>query len=230
ASKFKDQARIIVERIARAPTDEELVGLKFRLAEVQSKRLKDASSALGNYREVLQLDLNHAGARQALEAFLEDEDLRGEAAQILEAVFETREDWAPLARVLEVRAAVADDVGEKVEFLRKLARVSSEHLGQAADAFDAQARALHADPTNEETRQELETLAAASGSWKKLAEAFEGIAGETKDSDLALSYWVRLAELQRQQGQVDLAAQAYEKALAIEPGHGPALEALDDLF
>lgn len=230
ASKFKDQARIIVERIARAPTDEELVGLKFRLAEVQSKRLKDASSALGNYREVLQLDLNHAGARQALEAFLEDEDLRGEAAQILEAVFETREDWAPLARVLEVRAAVADDVGEKVEFLRKLARVTSEHLGQGADAFDAQARALHADPTNEETRQELETLAAASGSWKKLAEAFEGIAGETKDSDLALSYWVRLAELQRQQGQVDLAAQAYEKALAIEPGHGPALEALDDLF
>jgi len=230
ASKFTDQARIIVERIARAGTDEELVGLKFRLAEVQSKRLKDASSALANYREVLQLDLNHAGSRQALEAFLEVEALRGDAAQILEAVFETREDWAPLARVLEVRAAVAEDVSERVEFLRKLARVTSEHLGQGGDAFDAQARALHADPTSEETRQELETLAAASNAWKKLAETFEAIAKEVDDSDLALSYWVRLAELQRQQGQIDAAAQAYEKALALEPGHQPALMALDDLF
>ena len=230
ASSFKDQARIIVERISRAPTDEELVLLKFRLAEVQSKRLKDAATALANYREVLQLDLNHAGARQALEAFLEVDKLRGEAAQILETVFETREDWAPLARVLEVRAAVAEDVAERVELLRKLARVTSAHLGQSQDAFAAQARALHADPTSDETRAELEVLAAASGAWKKLAETFESIAGETKDQDLALAYWVRLAELERQQGQIDQAAQAYEKALAIEAGHQPALMALDDLF
>jgi len=230
AKKYKDQARIIGERITRAPTDEELVTLKFRLAEVQSKHLKNAAGALANYREVLQLDLNHGGAREALEAFLDVDALRGEAAQILEAVFETREDWAPLVRVLEVRASVAEDVAEKVELLRKLARVTSENLGKAGDAFDAQARALHADPTSDETRQELEALAAASGAWKKLAETFQTIAGGTEDSDLALGYWVRLAELERQQGQVDLAAQAYEKALAIEPAHQPALTALDDLF
>ena len=230
AAKFKDQARIITERIARAPSDEELVGLKFRLAEVQSKRLKDPTSGLANYREVLQLDLNHAGARQALEALLDSPKLRGEAAQILETVFETREDWAPLAKVLEVRAEVAEDVPEQVELLRKLARVTATNLGNAGEAFKAQARALNTDPTSDETREELEALAAASGAWKELAEAFESIAGASEDSELALAYWVRLAELQRQQGQVDAAAQAYEKALAIEPSHQPALMAMDDLF
>ncbi len=193
------QCQTLVQRVERADSDEQLVELKFRLAQVQQTKLEDAEQALSNYREVIMLDMNHSGARVALEGLLDDDDLKGEAAIILETVFEAREDWEKLVGVLEVRADVAEDPDEKVELLRKLANISASRLGSAEDAIGAQARALRADPTNNDARIELEELAEQSGALAKLSQIYKGIAEDASDQGLALEYWTRLGPLLRQQ-------------------------------
>src|SRR5690606_1519864 len=180
------QCETLVQRVERAQSDEELVEFKFRLAEVQLNQLEDSAQALANYREVIMLDMDHAGARVALESLLQDKALRGEAAVILETVFEAREDWEKLVAVLEVRADVAADPDERVELLRKLANIASTRLGSAEDAISAQARALRADPSNKDARIELEELAEQSGALGKLAQIYQGIAEEASDDALAL--------------------------------------------
>ncbi|HSC88730.1 MAG TPA: tetratricopeptide repeat protein, partial [Polyangiaceae bacterium] len=227
---WAEQAEVLQKRIDLAADESSLVELKFRLGQVQEAKLEDAAAALGNYREVLFLNLDHAGAREALENLLTDKELRGESARILETVFEQQEDWKKLVKVLEVRSASADDVAEKVELLRKLAQVQSSRLGSADEAIDAQARALRADPSNADARLELEELAENAKSVEKLTKIFEAIAKEASEPSLALAYWMRLASIQERLGNVDAAAAAYDQVLEIEPGQADALAALDALF
>ncbi len=227
---WEQQCETLMARVERAESDEQLVQLKFRLAEVQEKRLEDPALALENYREVLLLNMEHPGARLALESLLENDELKGDAAAILETVFEQREDWEKLVAVLEVRASVCDDASEKVELLRKLATISATRLGSTGDAISAQSRALRADPSNADSRLELEELAEQSDALPKLAQIYQSIAEEVADESLALSYWIRLAELQERLGNVGAAAAAYEKALTIDPAHAPVLSAMDTLF
>lgn len=227
---YEQQCEVLLRRVDRVETDEELVELKFRLGEIQESKLSEPALALANYREVLLLDMDHSGARVALEALLKNDALKGEAATILETVFEQRQDWAKLVAVLEVRANVSKVSDEKVELLRKLASISATQLGSTEDALSAQARALRAAPDNEEARLELEDLAKRSGSLTKLAEIYQQVAEEAKDDELALGYFTRLAELQQRLGEVDAAASAYEKALTIEPENPAVLSAMDSLF
>lgn len=226
---WQQQAEILRQRLELAITDEDLVELKFRLAEVLEKRLQDPATALENYREVLLLQLDHEGARAALEALLNQEQLKGEAARILETVFEQQENWPKLAQVLDVRAAAVEDDAERVELLRKLAQVSVSRLGSAQDAILAQARALRVDPSNVDTRLELEELAEQAGALHKLTEIYRTIAEETTD-ELAFLYWMRLAAIFERLSQVDEAAEAYEKVLELDPTSSDALAALDTLF
>lgn len=227
---WESQCETLLARVERAESDEQLVQLKFRLAEVQEKKLEDPALALENYREVLLLDMEHAGARLALESLLENEDLKGDAAAILETVFEQREDWEKLVAVLEVRATVSVDSSEKVELLRKLATISATRLGSSGNAISAQSRALRADPSNTDARLELEELAEQSDALPKLAQIYQSIAEEVADESLALGYWIRLAELQERLANVGASAAAYEKALTIDPAHGAVLSAMDTLF
>lgn len=220
----------LLKRVDLATSDDEMVELKYRLAQVQETQMDEADLALQNYREVLLLKMDHAGARAALEGLLDNKSLRGEAAEILETVFEQREDWEKLVQVLEVRAQETKDPGERVDLLRKLATISATRLGSADDAMAAQARALRAAPSSDETRIELEELAEKSDALAKLAQIYKTIAEEVTDDALALAYFVRVAELHERLGATDTAAAAYEKALTIDPENADILAAMDGLF
>ncbi len=217
---WEKQAETLTARVERADSDDALVELKFRLAQVQETRLESPEIALENYREVVVLNMDHAGARKALEALLSNPSLKGDAAIILETVFEAREDWEKLVGVLEVRASVAQNAEEKVDLLRKLANISATRLGSAADAIGAQARALRADPANEDARIELEELAEQSGALDKLAKIYEEIAEEATDEALALSYFTRLIPLLKNADRFEDLVGIYRKKIALssEPG------------
>ena len=80
-------------RIELEGNDVELIDLKYRLGRTLEQHMSDAAGALENYREILFLSANHAPAREALEKLLENEDLRADAAAILESIYEERADW-----------------------------------------------------------------------------------------------------------------------------------------
>src|SRR5204863_472203 len=79
--EWQRYAEVIERRLELDVDDQEVIDLKFRLAEAQREHLNQADNALATYREVLALSPTHEGARLALEGWLGDSDLRGAAAQ-----------------------------------------------------------------------------------------------------------------------------------------------------
>ncbi|MEB2322623.1 MAG: tetratricopeptide repeat protein, partial [Sorangiineae bacterium] len=227
---WEPYADVLRRRIELDVNEGQLIDLKYRLAGTQRDHLSDPAGALENYREILFLDADHEGARVALESLLEREDLRGEAAAILESIYETRGDWEKLIGALEILALSDTEVGRRVALLRKIAFTASNQLGDVSRALDAQARALKEDPSQPETRAELEALADQANAWDKLIVIYNEVAGSLEDAALAREYWMRLAAIEERLGKVAEAAGSYEKVLAIDPSDGDALQAMDALY
>lgn len=228
--QWEQYVDILKRRIELNLGDEITVDLKFRLGSTLEKHLQDPHGALENYREILALDPAHEGARLALEALLENEELRAEAAAILEEIYESRGDWEKLIQSLEILATAEGNVSARVNLLRKVARVAAENVSSLERAFEAQSRALRDDPSNPDTRGELEQFAAQANSWDKLFAVFSEIAGGLSDERLAREYWMRLAGISEKLGKVEDAANGYKRVLEIDPADPEALSGMDALY
>ncbi|MGC4066069.1 MAG: tetratricopeptide repeat protein [Polyangiaceae bacterium] len=156
--------------------------------------------------------------------------MRAEAAGILEAIYESREEWDKLISTLEILAGATDDVSRRVELLRKMALTAATRLGQLPRAIAAQSRALREDPSQADTRLELEGYVEQSGDVESLAQVYADIAQSASDAALARDYWLRLASIHEQCQRVEEAAQCYEKVLELDPSDVEALEAMDALY
>ncbi|MGO9839514.1 MAG: tetratricopeptide repeat protein [Polyangiaceae bacterium] len=228
-SRWEPYVDVLRRRIELDVGEAELIDLKFRLGKTLETHLQDAAGALQNYREILLLDAQHEGARSALEAMLEG-DLRAEAASTLESIYEERGDWPKLIHALEILSVGEDDIEKRVALKRKAARISAERVSDATHAFAVLASALRDDPALAETRDEIERIADGSGAQRELVALYGELAATLTDATLARDYWMRIAAIDDRLGAVDEAAKAYYKVLAIDPGDGEALAALEQLF
>jgi tetratricopeptide (TPR) repeat protein len=230
AKEWDRYVDVLRKRIDLSGDDRLLIDLKFRLAGALHDHLNDPSGALENYREILFLDAEHEGARLALEGMLQEKPLRGEAAAILEGIYEARGDWDRLIGALEILADVAEDSDRRVGLLRKIGATAATQLGRSDRAIEALAHAVQADPANTEARAELEVLAQHAGAWDRLIEIYASVASELSDATLAREYWLRLAYIQERLDKVADAAKSYERVLALGPGDAEALQAMDALY
>jgi tetratricopeptide (TPR) repeat protein len=227
--RWAQYADILRRRIELDVGEHELIDFKFRLGGALEKHLEDVAGALENYREILFVDPAHEGARGALEAMLEG-DLRAEAASILESIYEERGDWHKLIHALEILAAREGDTERRVTLKRKAARASAERVNDAAGAFSFLASALRDEPSLSTTRDEIERIAESSGAFKELVALYGELAADASDAVLARDYWIRIAGIDERLGEVDQAAQAFTKVLAIDAADAEALAALEQLF
>ncbi|HEX3854143.1 MAG TPA: tetratricopeptide repeat protein, partial [Polyangiaceae bacterium] len=227
---WEPYAEVLRRRIELEGEGSVLVDLKFRLAQTELEYLGDEPGALENYREILQINADHEGARLALEGMLKSESLSGEAAAILETIYEARGDWEKLIGALEILAVSDAQVERRVYLLRKIAATAANQLGSLDRALDAQARALKEDPSQGETLLELEHLAGQAGAWDKLRGIYNQVAGSLDEPALARQYWMRLAAIEERLGKVDRAAASYEKVLKLDPADSEALHAMDALY
>jgi tetratricopeptide (TPR) repeat protein len=230
SKQWEPYVDVLRKRIELSSDDKLLVDLKFRLAGALHAHLDDAAGALENYREILFLDAEHEGARVALEGMLTERALSGEAAAILEAIYEARADWDKLIGALEILAKSSDDVERKVGLLRKIGATAATQLGQFDRAIDALARAVREDPASADSRRELEVLAGHAGAWDRLIQIYASVAADLSDPALAREYWMRLAVIQEQLEKIPDAAKSYERVLALDPSDVEALQAIDALY
>ena len=229
--RWQPYVDVLRRRIELDVGERDLIDLKFRLGATLEKHLDDAAGALENYREILFIDAQHEGARDALESMLSSgSPLRADAAAILESIYEERADWPKLIQALEILAGTEGDIEKRVALKRKVARISAERVSDFAHAFSALASALRDDPSVAETRDEIERIAQSSGAQQKLVKLYGELAESLTDAVLARDYWLRTATVDDALGNVDQAAQAHYKVLALDPGDAEALAALEQLF
>jgi len=119
--RWEPYVDVLRHRIELDVGEADLIDLKYRLGQTLEKHLSDSAGALENYREILFLDPQHEGARQALESMLQG-SLRAEAAAILESIYEERGDWSKLISALEILSLGEGDVARRVALKRTAAR------------------------------------------------------------------------------------------------------------
>ncbi|MFO0667853.1 MAG: hypothetical protein U0174_28125 [Polyangiaceae bacterium] len=229
--RHEPHADILRRRIELDVPEQELVDLKYRLGQTQELHLGDPQAALENYREILFLSAGHGPAREALEKLLENEDLRADAAAILESIYEERADWSKLVRALEILTAAENDPKKRVALLRKIARIASDQLNDIELSFTSLSSALKDEPELSETRLEIEEVAERGNKWKDLVALYGEIGNAQSDARLARHYFMRVAQIAEQRlSQVDEAAAAYGLVLSLDAADSEALDALEALY
>ncbi len=230
--KWDELAEILGRELVVFAADENAsIDAKFRLGRVLEEHLGRTGEAIDHYREILSLNAENENARGALEALLRNAEHRGQAARILEPIYELRGDWESLIRSLEILLVDESAVDERIGLLRKIGDVCSQQIADGARAFDAYGRAYREDPSRDDVRVALEALAAPIQAWPKLVTLLREIAEAASDPVLIRGAWLKIAEIEDARlNNVEAAVVAYDKTLLLDPADAETLAALDSLY
>jgi tetratricopeptide (TPR) repeat protein len=225
----------VLERQADlAQSPDEAIAHRYRIAELWDQRLEDPARAVEGYREILQLQPDHEPSLNALELMIAQNKEPVAAAEVLEPLYRAWPNPAKLASVMEVQIAHESDRYRRMELLHQVAELYELQLGQAERAFDAYARALEADPSNEQTLGSLERMAEQLGAWTELTRLYDAQiqrAREQSDTSRMVDIALRLARIQEiHVNNPEEAIARYGVVLEAEPEHREALEASDRLY
>ena len=210
------------------------VELKYRLGQLKEQHLSDVPGAIDAYRDILDIDVGHPKAREALEIHLRGDDKQKlVVAGILEPVYEQLQEWVPLVGIHEIQLASEKDGLRRTSLLLRIGELQRTKILDAEKAFDAYARAFNEDPSTEAAKEQLEALAPLiEDGWTRLVKLFEGaLAKPDLDGKLAhelatkvaRNYEDRLNDSQR-------AIEFFKRALSLESDDLSALAALESIF
>ena len=234
--RYEELADILERQIAVVGPDDNMpehLACKFRLGQVREQHLEDVMGAIDCYSEILDLEPTHAGAREALEGRLSDEDHNLAAAGILEPIYEQLESWVELVGVYEIQCKASNDVLRRVGLLMRIGELCATRLGDSERAFDAYARCFREDPAVDEAKAALEELAPLlDNGWSRLVELFEEALGRD-DVDPMLAHELATKVARAYETELedhDKAIEFYRRALQVDPDDLAALDALERIF
>lgn len=142
----------ILRRLIPLQSDQqETLAIYLRLASLYQDHLNQFDDAIAAWRRVLDIDSKHV---QALET--------------LEALLLARKDWRSVLDILEKKEAVIETDADKVELLKRAARISNEELREPTRAIPHYERILEIDPTQIDVIHILSELYKKHQDWQKL--------------------------------------------------------------
>ncbi len=209
--------RLVYVEDAEGSKDEQLTLLR-RMSLIQREALQDFDGAVGNLRRMLELDPTHE-----------------EAAAQLEELYRARERWADLAAFYVDRADLLEAGEGRAAVLCKAAAVQRDELGAPTEAAVLYREVLEVAPGHPEAVAGLRGHYEATEDWAALERLLLGEAErlETAGAEAAerLAAWTELGLLRtRRLGDGDGAIAAYERALALDSSHMPAIDGLAEAF
>ena len=159
--RHAELAAILARELAVRPESdvEGRCNLLQRLGELQTEKLSDDAAAIELFRQALDLDAGFEPARQRLERWLDHAEHKVGVATILLPVYEAQESWPQVVTCLEIQAAAAAGVTERVELLLRIGSIHATKLGDTTAAFAVYSRAFREDPLSTTAQAELENIA-----------------------------------------------------------------------
>ncbi|MGK4007849.1 tetratricopeptide repeat protein [Sorangium sp. So ce1036] len=224
-SNLMQQASAAADRDAR-------IKLRTAIGDLYAGELESPSEAIEQYRLVLDEDPANDHAIQAVRAIGEArEELRLDAAEVLEPVLRAAGRNEELAAALELRLRAQTEPSDRAATLRAIAAVQDEQLGRPLDAESALLRALEDAPDDASLHAEIERLAARTDGFGRYCDALAQRAAATFDAVIAKDLFLRIGRIAEEQLKDDRrSAQAYAKAVEHAGDTPELLEALDRLY
>ncbi len=195
-------------------------------AMADEKRSAETWSALGVVAED-KLD-DSALAREAFEHALAADTENLVALARLDQLLQRTGDAEARATMLERRVGDSP-VEEDAPFLRQLAVLCAEDLGDHARAMRAWKTLVTLDPTDAQARAELIKSAERAEDWSELVFGLSQVADNAEQAERAQAF-SQIARVQRKRlGDAEAARLAWQKALEIDPGQEEARQGLLEL-
>jgi tetratricopeptide (TPR) repeat protein len=231
AQRWEELADIIRREIRIAPTDDAIVALNFRLAQVYELAILDLPKAVAAYKDILQADPNHAETRASLERMFMGGTLQLEIAEVLEPLYRSGGEWEKLAQINEVQLSRITDVAERQGLLRRLAELAEQRLVDQVAAFGWWAQAVKEDPSSEQALDELLRLARATHQWEGYVQTMSGTASPDRDPKVRRDVLLRLAAtFETELGDLERAENALVQVLGEHEKDPQALASLDRIY
>lgn len=232
--RYPELAELIATEIQLAEQNgakEEAFELMIRLGRLKFNRLGDARGAITLYQSVLAKRPGHPGAVGAIEELARsDSPLRGEAAEILEPIFNTGGDHLKLIQMLESRASAETVPAERAALLRKVAHIYAGPMENAASAFIAATKALRELPDDEAALHLCIQYVDAAEAQDELAMLLEEVSERASDDKARANLYKALARLKQQAGEADEALDTWKRVIELQPSDSDALDAVSSLY
>jgi golgin subfamily B member 1 len=214
-----------------AGTKEARVKLRTAIGDLYAGKLESPSDALEQYKLVLEDEAGDDHAITAARAIGESrEELRLDAADILEPVLRAGGRHEELCAILELRLKAQTDAADRARTLRAIAAIEDDGRGRPVEAEAALLRALEDTPEDASLHDDIEKMAARSEGWGRYADALAARAGGIFDAPIAKDLYVRLGRVAEEKLKDDRrSVDAYAKAVEHTGDTPDLLSALDRL-
>jgi golgin subfamily B member 1 len=222
-------AEILAREAEVASAPEEQADFLAALGDVRLQGLEDPEGALSAYRDAIERNPRQPQALAALAALLDRAETREGALDVLEPLAEARGDYSRLIALYERRLELRDDRTERAHWLRKIAEVAADQLGDPERALDALGRALKEEPTPGGTLDDLERIAGAAKIPAVGAARIEAALADA-DPDAARELALRAARLYAEARDRGASERLYARVLESDPENADALQALEGLY
>lgn len=230
-----DKLVALLERRLDRAEGEEVIDIKVRLGRLQLQQLNNPAAALPHLEDVLRLDPNQHEARSLAERILEVPELRTRTAEILEGVYETRDEIRDLVRVLDIRLEATTDDEQRRSLLRRIASLRDERLADDAAALDALAKLVPLDPMDGRARSRLIEIGRRIAAHERVAQVLTEAASASVEHDVRGAILMDVAAIYREQlNDVNRAEAVYRRVVDIDPNNPslvlPAAHALEEIY
>ncbi|MEE9384726.1 MAG: tetratricopeptide repeat protein [Nannocystaceae bacterium] len=186
----------------------------MQIASMWDERLESKAEASAAYIQILEIDVNHRPAGDALETIYTD---TGE--------------WESLAQLLMTRAEHTEDAAAKVEYLQRTGRIFEEKLDDKDSAFEVLQAAFNIDYSNEDTSRELERLASEADKWNELLAEYNELVEQLEDPEERCELWVKIGRWYGEHlERPDFGIRSLQKALEINAENLNALRELANFY
>ncbi len=214
--RWDDLVEILERQVFVIDEPERRVAAYQTLGRVYGEKLERERNALDAWLNALDIDANNL-----------------ETLQALHRIYEDSQAWVELIQVLDSLIAQGPDViaSEELQGLHaKAGRIHGEYLMQPDQAIEAWHSVLRMEPGNMEALAALEDLYTQEARWN---EAIGILEQKTKvlEGDEKIDVLMQIASIweERLEDKIQ-AAGAYQEILENDPGHGPAGDALEQIY
>ncbi len=185
-----------------------------RIARLSEERIGDVDAAIGAWKSRLADNPDDASALAALDR-----------------LYEQKGEHRELVPILEARARVADDTAGRREFMRRIAVVYADRLGEPGDAIEAYRAMLDEFGTDPGILEALSVLFRAEKRWDDLADNLGMRLDATTDDGERLNLLATLGDLRREHlSNPGGALEAYREITERDPSHERARSALTKML
>lgn len=186
-----------------------------RIGRLLAAELDDHAKALESFREVLAAGYDEEAARAVRQIGESRDELRREAAEILEPVLASAGRHEELAGALEMRLRAESEPLDRAGTLRAIAKVAEDALRDLTRAEDALLRALGEQPDDAALHADIERVAGLIGKdgWSRYADALGERSASIFDARITADLFVRLGKVaEAHLADLPRAAEAYGRA------------------